>query len=202
MIVWNDDQKSFLRTHWNAGNSTKQIGDDFGRRFGCTTDKLGALKNAMVGKAHRLAIKEPGLWIVRDSPIRHGKTPKKSTLAACQPPPAGAVTLPNLPSLGPNIVPFQARRQSVIARVMSLQPPPPTVRASPQPPSATAEPQPYRSEFRCEARDPNVPLRRRDDSGCRWPLGGPGKWCYCDAGLYSLTRPYCLQHTKMAVTSR
>ncbi len=89
-IDWSDDTIIRLRTLWDEGHSTAEIG----RRMGVT-------KNAIVGKAHRLDL--PG----RPSPIRAGGTPRlprapKTTLpvlttAAAVPPRPAPVRVPAAP---------------------------------------------------------------------------------------------------------
>ncbi len=61
---WNDEAITRLRTLWNEGHATAEIG----RRMGIT-------KNAVVGKAHRLDLPERPSPILRNGPAKSGKPP-------------------------------------------------------------------------------------------------------------------------------
>jgi GcrA cell cycle regulator len=73
--TWDDDAIAKLRALWKEGHSTAEIGR-----------RMGASKNMIVGKAHRLDLD------ARPSPIRRG--PAK----ILHPDPAGRITLPQLAS--------------------------------------------------------------------------------------------------------
>ncbi|HUB48226.1 MAG TPA: GcrA family cell cycle regulator [Acetobacteraceae bacterium] len=83
---WNDVVIGRLRSLWEEGHSTAEIGR-----------RLGVSKNAVVGKAHRLDLPD------RPSPIRRDFPPKPRP--APRPPP----TLPPLPSLGSAPAPVVAK---------------------------------------------------------------------------------------------
>jgi len=99
---WTDDAIARLRTLWDEGHSTAEIG----RRMGIT-------KNAVIGKAHRLELAG------RTSPIRHsaaGPSPARKS----RPPQAAQPGLPPLPSAptAPDTLPPPAP-------LASASPPPP-----------------------------------------------------------------------------
>ena len=75
---WNEDTITRLRVLWDEGHSTAEIGR-----------RMGVSKNAVVGKAHRLALP------ARPSPIRRGEG-ASADRAAPAPRRAGGPTLPPL----------------------------------------------------------------------------------------------------------
>jgi GcrA cell cycle regulator len=77
-MEWNDEIIVRLRTLWNEGLSTAEIGR-----------RIGVSKNAVVGKAHRLGLS------ARPSPIRRGA----SGSASPRPPVPRRVVGPTLPPL-------------------------------------------------------------------------------------------------------
>ena len=95
--IWNDDNIARLRSLWDEGHSTAEIG----RRMGIT-------KNAVVGKAHRLEL--PG----RQSPIRRGGTARPRL------PQREAVPLPALVTAAPAAPAPAATVAAAPARVPAL----------------------------------------------------------------------------------
>lgn len=77
-MIWKEETITRLRTLWAEGHSTSEIGR-----------RLGASKNAIVGKAHRLDLDG------RPSPIRRGGP--APVIRAPSPPPAPRITLPPMP---------------------------------------------------------------------------------------------------------
>lgn len=133
-------------------------------------------KNAIVGKAHRLGLE------ARPSPIiRHEAPP-----APCKPRPVACahpdvvVTLPTLQSLLPTA-------------------PPPPVARSTRSQAALSYARP------CDVAMPpklKGPCRRRDGSGCYWPIGEPGSrdFRHCDGLLEDPSKSYCSEHSGHAYT--
>lgn len=80
---WNEDTIARLRALWDEGHSTAEIGR-----------RMGVSKNAVVGKAHRLALPP------RPSPIRRGETPRtdpappRRAQGSTPPPPAPPADAP------------------------------------------------------------------------------------------------------------
>src|SRR5271165_1847740 len=72
-MEWNDETIVRLRTFWNEGLSTAEIGR-----------RIGVSKNAVVGKAHRLGLS------ARPSPIRRGGLGGGGTARRRRAGPAGA----------------------------------------------------------------------------------------------------------------
>ena len=172
----------FVKDLWQAGVSTKLIAGKASAHY-----HFDLSKNAVVGKIHRMHSIEPG-WDPRLSPIKRDN-PK--TAPAPGPlrfrPCTVRSTLPPLPS-----EPMPAFAD----RAPPALPPAATLRSPRSPPAARPQP------LRCEARDPNAPLRRRDGTGCLFPKGHPGTpdFRFCDGDLYNLAKPYCDSCRKLAYT--
>lgn len=178
-IDWTDDKKDFLRDCWNRGDSCSEIERACSVRF-----REVVTKNAVVGKVHRLARVDPDAWATRPSPIRRcaGQTPRAAVPAPAPRP--RARTLPALPSLAPPS-PF-------------VDHPPPQWPTTPAPPPQAQPPAP---QIVCRGPADTV-TRRRDGSGCLFPIGNPGTaaFRFCDDDLYHPSKPYCGEHAKLAYT--
>jgi GcrA cell cycle regulator len=98
---WTDETIARLRTLWDEGHSTAEIG----RRLGIT-------KNAVVGKAHRLALP------ARPSPIRRTAGEGRSAPRAA-PRRASATTLPSLAVTAPVARPEPARSPPALRAVQA-----------------------------------------------------------------------------------
>ncbi len=117
-MEWAEETIVRLRTLWDEGLSTAEIGR-----------RLGVSKNAVVGKAHRLDLP------ARPSPIRRdgsgGGTPRRST-----PRRVAGPTLPPLSSTGP--IAASGSGPSIMAHAASMAPrpvpAPPPVRVAPPAP--------------------------------------------------------------------
>lgn len=105
---WNDEAIGQLRSLWDEGHSTAEIG----RRLGIT-------KNAVVGKAHRLNL------VARPSPIRRAAT-EDATRSS---PPPRRISGPTLPSMAAPA--SAAAAQPAPARHPEPVPVPPALRAVP-----------------------------------------------------------------------
>ncbi len=199
---WTEESISRLRSLWQDGLSTAEIG----RRMQIT-------KNAVVGKAHRLTLPP------RPSPIRKGlelastslqaqrtvldgpgaarSMPDDGTPGSAAREPAAAVPAirPATPAPAPSarepepvvVVPEQA----VAGNVQVLRPAPARPPA-PRPVGSAEDPAP-------------APLRvvptasRRSGLTCCWPLGEPGtKAFHFCGGEPTPGKPYCAEHAAIA----
>ncbi|WP_428376667.1 GcrA family cell cycle regulator [Lichenicoccus sp.] len=208
-MEWNEETISRLRSLWQEGHSTAEIG----RRMSIT-------KNAVVGKAHRLILPP------RPSPIRkglvsapggsvagrgsHAARPSASIRAAARPaPPAGAPV---------RLVPDAAR---TAARGYSGLPNEPVASRSPgnrcnvtpmrRPVSAPDAREHARDHTRGHTRDSGADNDtggyrslgrsepRRRGLACCWPLGEPGtkQFRFC-GGDPIPGKPYCTEHAQLA----
>lgn len=167
-----------LQEMWNEGLATSEIGRRCSALFG-----ESVTKNAVVGKAHRQD------WESRPSPIRRDAEKPRPPATAKPLPPLPACTLPPLRSDSGPLVPVQAPRKPAgfLTEIVARQQLPP-------PDAPKMEP-----KLRC----PGQPLRRRDGTGCLFPIGEPGKrdFRFCDADLADLAKPYCPSCAKRAYSS-
>lgn len=187
-MEWNDEVIARLRALWDEGHSTAEIGR-----------RLGVSKNAIVGKAHRLALPP------RPSPIRRatGETPRPAS-------PTRRVVGSTLPPLPAHEAAAQARKAAVAA----LPAPQPAVSQPPAPPSMAAptpEPQPLPQPLSppLSPRAPEAPSslaavratpqRSSRLISCCWPIGEPGtrSFRFCDADALA-GKPYCHEHAQLA----
>jgi GcrA cell cycle regulator len=165
-MVWNEETIRLLRELWAEGHSTAEIGR-----------RLGASKNAIVGKAHRLDLD------ARPSPIRREPPPEDRCGLY---PRAGEPTLPPLPSA---IVPPPAPAVPP-SNVQALRPAPAAA------PAASAPPQ----RVHAPVVRPSAPVQtRRSAPSCCWPIGDPGTkaFRFCDDASLA-GKPYCDEHAKLA----
>jgi len=160
---WNDETIARLRQLWEEGHSTAEIG----RRMGVT-------KNAVVGKAHRLALPP------RPSPIRReaaeGHVPRRSVTRRATGPTLPALpSSATLPALSPAPAPGAPAATAPCARVAVPPCAPVQLRAVPM---------------------PRVSVRV---ATCCWPIGDPGtaSFRFCDDGAMA-SKPYCAQHAALA----
>ncbi len=168
-MEWTDESITRLRSLWQEGLSTAEIG----RRMQIT-------KNAVVGKAHRLTLSP------RPSPIRKG--PEKpdpapiepSAIAVPRPRPASSAG-PEPAAASPDAIPPQRRPLSVVG----------TQAPEPRPaPLAEAEPPALR---------PVASTPRRRGLTCCWPLGEPGTKDFHFCGGDPIAgKPYCAAHAALA----
>ena len=173
-MEWAEETISRLRSLWDEGLSTA----DIGRR-------LGVSKNAVVGKAHRLDLP------ARPSPIRRSggiaPPPRRSA-----PRRAAGPTLPPLSSTAPlpaSIAPTtDARPVAVSARLVAAVAvrdpgiPAAAPRSAAPPRVQVAPPRPYGRVITC----------------C-WPIGEPGtkSFRFCDEESVP-GKPYCADHAQLA----
>ncbi len=157
-MEWTEAVIAELRRLWAEGLSTAEIGR-----------RLNVSKNAVVGKAHRLAL-DP-----RPSPIR--RVPGEAVVA----PVARRVSGPTLPPLPP-----VAHTAPVVADpvVRPVAPSVATVRAAPQlRPVMASTPRSGGGRF----------------SACCWPIGEPGTSSFHFCGSEAISgKPYCIEHAQLA----
>jgi len=189
-VTWSDDQVRLLHSLYNSPNSMQDIATQCSSRFG----QGEVTKNAIVGKIHRLAAANPtgSGWDPRPSPIKRRATSTSTPTAPPPRPPLPASTLPPLPSsLAVPTKPFVDRPPTFLSQATEHPP-------EPLPEPVSFYPPPERQKMRCLAETAEPRVRRRDGTGCLFPIGDPGtrQFCYCDGDLYSLTKPYCAEHAK------
>jgi len=196
-MIWTSEHILFMHYLYVRGDSTQNIAKECSRAFHV---EVPISKNAIVGKVHRLHKAYPNAgWDGRPSPIRRepsklpsGGPPNRVPPSA--PPSLPASTLPPLPSsLVAPPKPFVDRPPAFMPQASSSPPP------APEPPAFS--PPPQKRHIQCEG-TPDAPkrVRRRDGTGCAWPMGDPGsaRFHYCDCDLYNLTKPYCEEHADKA----
>jgi hypothetical protein len=188
-VAWDEEQLLFLHRLYGSGMATQAIAAECTKWFHTEVSK-----NAVVGKVHRLAKLYPfGGWDPRPSPIIR-LAPSE---LASRGPPSAALPLPSstLPPLPSSLVsppkPFVDRPPAFLPQASAAPPPAPTPAFSPPPRS---------QKIQCQATSEEPRVRRRDGTGCLYPLGDPGsqRFHYCDCDLYNLTKPYCADHAKLS----
>ena len=191
-MVWDEETIRSLKEFWTQGHSTAEIGR-----------RLGISKNAIVGKAHRLALD------ARPSPIRRSADKPVIEHQVVFAKVAGQ-TLPPLASENPlpcgSAVPVsnvQPLRPASVIRELLPEDQSPAVQA-PTLPQATSLAQAVslaqapRTEPRPVVRAAPVQPRRQAPPCC-WPIGEPGTktFRFCDdSSLHG--KPYCDEHAKLA----
>ncbi len=168
-MEWNDETIARLRSLWDEGLSTAEIGR-----------RLSVSKNAVVGKAHRMALP------ARPSPIRRDASAAPRAAAPRR------MTGPTLPPLPANCL------EASLVRPLAH----PTVASSPERGlvvPGVAAPAPA-----LEAVEPAPPIRvvppaAGRHTSCCWPLGEPGTrtFRFCDADSLP-GKPYCGDHAQVA----
>ncbi|MGI4744802.1 MAG: GcrA family cell cycle regulator [Janthinobacterium lividum] len=215
-MEWNDESISRLRSLWQEGLSTAEIG----RRMQIT-------KNAVVGKAHRLILSP------RPSPIRKGleaadgsEQPGRPVAAAetsRQPMISDILPSTDMQLDDQHVDPIQVPTVSIdtvrepadapvpvapvreAATVHQLRP-----IVSPVPPRVVASVErvapimprlapvaPIEAEETVRGHTPSTPRRR--GLACCWPLGDPGtkEFRFCGADPVA-SKPYCSEHAALA----
>lgn len=179
-MEWTDESITRLRSLWQEGLSTAEIG----RRMQIT-------KNAVVGKAHRLTLP------ARPSPIRKslepGGVPSRRSLAEARPRTSPTLAVPQISvdvastSASPTIPNLQRQNDNV----QPLRPTP--ARIAPRE-RVAAEDAPAVLALRAVATPP-----RRRGLTCCWPLGEPGtkEFHFC-GGDPATGKPYCSEHAALA----
>ncbi len=195
-MEWTDESIARLRSLWQEGLSTAEIG----RRMQIT-------KNAVVGKAHRLDL------TARPSPIRKAEAAEGAAPAPRRTPAVRSAASNPAPTTRPVALaepPPQAHPLPV-----AEQPVTPMVAA----PAAPAPVQPLRDNVRLLRPDmvnpvvaraaPPAPIERVEAAAapaprrrgltCCWPLGEPGtKGFHFCGGEPTQGKPYCAEHAALA----
>lgn len=216
-MEWTDETIARLKALWQEGLSTAEIGR-----------QLGITKNAVVGKAHRLALPP------RPSPIRR-QAAKTGAAAA---PKTGTET-----AAEPKAAPKRASRSAAAKKAAEDKPvakaektapapaaPSAPVASAPAAPAETPAPRPQRPKATPAASVPAAPapkaaaparpaststksaaskaaLRgltrdlepRRRGPSCCWPIGDPGTPGFHFCGATPLPgKPYCAEHAALA----
>jgi GcrA cell cycle regulator len=158
-MEWNEEAIARLRGLWAEGHSTAEIGR-----------RMGVSKNAVVGKAHRLAL------AARPSPIRRDLTPRPTA----RPPSPRRV-------VGPTLPPLPGAQSSAPMTAARPARPAPAAKA----PAAVA--QGAAAPVRPAA------VRAGRHAVCCWPIGEPGtrSFRFCDAEALA-GKPYCAEHAQLA----
>ncbi len=163
-MSWTEDRVGLLRELWSEGLSASRIAERLG----------GITRNAVIGKAHRLALAS------RPSPIRG--TPGQSRPRAKAPPALR-------PPVRPPFVPVAHPRHAVNGAA------PAATAAEDRLRNAGLELN--RAALRAP---PPYPLAANADGpACKWPIGDPGEPEFHFCGAPSVTgRPYCPDHCSVA----
>jgi GcrA cell cycle regulator len=166
---WTDDAIIRLRSLWDEGLSTAEIGR-----------RLGISKNAVVGKAHRLDLP------ARPSPIRRDP----AMLSVPREPAPRRVSGPTLPSLAePSAAPVIPAPPAAVTPKPEILPvaavTAPPVNRPARPSLVAAMTAPIRLAPRAPA--------------CCWPIGEPGTATFRFCGDPALNnKPYCGPHADIA----
>lgn len=160
-MEWSDEMIARLRGLWDEGHSTAEIGR-----------RMGVSKNAIIGKAHRLAL--PG----RPSPIRPERGSAGGSRRRRSAP--RRISGPTLPALAALQTPLPA---ALVAPPSGGGPAAEDRRPAPPPRS------PYAALARLGGRQ--LP--------CCWPIGEPGtpNFRFCDEVALP-GKPYCDAHAQLA----
>ncbi len=166
---WTDDAIIRLRSLWDEGLSTAEIGR-----------RLSISKNSVVGKAHRLELP------ARPSPIRRGPgavgVPREAT--------PRRVSGPTLPSMA-------TEEPEAVAPPNLPKPPMPHLVPQPKPHSGTPVAVRSRPSLVAAMTAP-VRLAPRTPACC-WPIGEPGTPSFRFCGDPALSnKPYCGPHADIA----
>ena len=192
-MAWTDERIDQLKTMWEKGMTASQIAETLG----------GVSRNAVIGKAHRLALE------ARPSPVKANDSEDKATA------PSPIVATPTPPRLAPRVV----------TDVPRAPPPPPSpfppaipsgptgaqlrsigpggfLRQGPGDQAPPATPAPPRrlvpARPSAEIAD-KTSLLDLNDRICKWPIGHPGEPDFHFCGdTVNPGFPYCVQHCGQA----
>jgi GcrA cell cycle regulator len=167
-MEWNDETIARLRTLWNEGLSTAEIGR-----------RMGVSKNAVVGKAHRLGL------AARPSPIRRDAS-GSSTPRVVAPRRIVGPTLPPLGAALPHSDEVRVERPEPRIVVKAPLAPPP----APRPAVATGATAPVRAV--------SAPRTSRLAACCwPLGEPGTKTFRFCDEEALA-GKPYCADHAQLA----
>lgn len=190
-MAWTDERIDRLKAMWEKGMTASQIAEDLG----------GVSRNAVIGKAHRLALE------ARPSPVKPNE-PANTTAAAIAPEPARVAAPPPPPPSAP------APSRSIIPPYVPQAPTGPTgaqlrsvgpggfLRQGPgdqAPPSTPAPPRRLVPAKPAPEIAGKTTLLDLSDKICKWPLGHPGEpdFHFCGQTV-NPGFPYCVQHCGQA----
>lgn len=169
-MIWDSETIATLRSLWEQGHSTAEIGR-----------RMVLSKNAIVGKAHRLGLPS------RPSPIHRNGQPKVYVPVA-----RPQFVLPPLASTqaaGIASMTGHGYKLAVIAQAMGLDVR--VVRAV-----VPGKPLPVTLVPPMPSPEPRRQASKRD---CCWPIGEPGTktFRFCDS-VSVVGKPYCDEHARLA----
>ena len=207
-MSWTDERISTLKTMWEAGQTASQIAEALG----------GVSRNAVIGKAHRLALQ------ARPSPVKPNEPEKASTVAPRAAPPKPATPEPAAAAPAREPEPVRAAPPSPApADTAAVAPAPPAETAGPavadekpaQPVLRSIGPGGFLRQSPGEQAPPSTPAPPRrlvpakpsadiagkttlldlNDRICKWPLGHPGEpdFHFCGEKV-NPGFPYCVDH--------
>ncbi len=192
-MAWTDERIDQLKTMWEKGMTASQIAETLG----------GVSRNAVIGKAHRLALE------ARPSPVKANDSEDKATLPSPvvatptppRPAPRTVTDVPRAPPPPPSPFPPAIPSGPTGAQLRSIGPggflrqgpgdqaPP----ATPAPPRRLVPARPS-----AEIAD-KTSLLDLNDRICKWPLGHPGEPDFHFCGdTVNPGFPYCVQHCGQA----
>ena len=204
-MSWTDERIDTLRKMWEAGQTASQIAEELG----------GVSRNAVIGKAHRLALES------RPSPVKPNEPDKAAAAAAAAnaAPAEPKPTPPKAPERAPAPAPIVAKPVVVAdaedddddsdVEVVAAPPAPPQpimrsvgpggfLRQAPGEQQAPITPAPPR---RLVPAKPSADMQGKttlldlNDKICKWPLGHPGEpdFHFCGDKV-NPGFPYCVAH--------
>ena len=208
-MAWTDERIETLRKMWEAGQTASQIAEELG----------GVSRNAVIGKAHRLALES------RPSPVKPNEPDKAAAaaVAANAAPAEAKPTPPKAPERAPAPTPAPIIAKPVVVvdedeeedesddevAVVAAPPAPPQpimrsvgpggfLRQAPGEQQAPITPAPPR---RLVPAKPSADMQGKttlldlNDKICKWPLGHPGEpdFHFCGDKV-NPGFPYCVAH--------
>ncbi|UVO53995.1 GcrA family cell cycle regulator [Sphingomonas sp. SUN039] len=197
-MAWTDERIDQLKTMWEKGMTASQIAETLG----------GVSRNAVIGKAHRLALE------ARPSPVKANEPEPKA--AAPAPAPSPVTPTPPAPKPAPRVV------TEVVARQPAPPPSPfpPAIPSGPtgaqlrsigpggflrQGPGDQAPPATPAPPRRLVPARPSPEIADKtslldlNDRICKWPLGHPGEPDFHFCGdTVNPGFPYCVAHCGQA----
>jgi len=208
-MAWTDERIETLRKMWEAGQTASQIAEELG----------GVSRNAVIGKAHRLALES------RPSPVKPNEPDKAAAAAAAAnaAPAEAKPTPPKAPERAPAPTPAPIIAKPVVVvdedeeddesddevAVVAAPPAPPQpimrsvgpggfLRQAPGEQQAPITPAPPR---RLVPAKPSADMQGKttlldlNDKICKWPLGHPGEpdFHFCGDKV-NPGFPYCVAH--------
>ncbi|WP_380785743.1 GcrA family cell cycle regulator [Sphingomonas sp. R86521] len=212
-MSWTDERIDTLKTMWEAGQTASQIAEALG----------GVSRNAVIGKAHRLALQarpspvkpnDPDAKISAAEAVEPDETPVVEPVAAAPvpapvPAPVEAVAPPVVESVEDEAEDDDEDEDDEVAApvVATPRPPQPIMRSvgpggflrqapgEQQPPSTPAPPRRLVPAKPSADMAGKTSLLDLNDRICKWPLGHPGEpdFHFCGEKV-NPGFPYCVDH--------